>query len=136
MITPPITTVAKGRCISAPSLVERAIGKNPKTRDERRHQNGTQANEGRLVAGRQRILPRFAGMFGRADPDQAVQDGHSKQGDESNAGRNAEGHSAKGKREHAARGRHGNGQEDQQGEPSRSERRVQAVERSPSGRSA
>ncbi len=27
---PPITTVAKGRCTSAPSELEMAIGKNPK----------------------------------------------------------------------------------------------------------
>ena len=31
---PPITTVAKGRCTSAPALVEIAIGKNPNVATE------------------------------------------------------------------------------------------------------
>ena len=30
VMSPPMTTVASGRCISAPSLVDRAIGRNPR----------------------------------------------------------------------------------------------------------
>lgn len=54
--SPPMTTVASGRCTSAPADVTNAIGMKAETGNERGHQHGSQSRlralEYRLVSAR------------------------------------------------------------------------------------
>ena len=61
-------------------------------------------------------------MLDRAHPDQAVEDGDTKEGDESDPGRDRERQSAEKQRKDPACRRHRNGRVDEEGQPQRVKR--------------
>ena len=91
-----MTTVASGRWISAPAVVEMRHRQKAEAGDQRGHQHGPEADEGGFVGrdpGRHAV---DAQVLGAADPDQAVEHRHAEQGDEADAGRDAERHARAG----------------------------------------
>ena len=83
-----MTTVASGRCTSAPVPVADRHRHEAKRDHQSRHQYRTQPRQRSFthsVVERQTLLPKRSD---KSDHDQAVQDDHTGQGDEANGGRN------------------------------------------------
>ena len=82
------------------------------------------ASRGRLVE----LGPVQPQMLHRADPDQAIEHGHAKEGDEADRRRDRERHAPHDQGEHAAGGRHGYGEVDQARQPHRVKAAVEQQE--------
>ena len=126
--SPPMTTVASGRWISAPGVVARAMGMKPRpaTRAVMRiGRSRTMAASRAASWGSMSILPQ---VLDGADPDQAVEHGHAEEGDEPDRRRDREGQAAEDQGEHAAGRGHGDRQVDQKRQPHRVERAVEQEE--------
>ena len=125
---PPMTTVAKGRWISAPGVVASAMGMNPRPATSAVMRIGRSrtmaASRGGLVEF-DTILPQ---LLDGADPDQAVEHGHAKERDEADGGRDGERHPAHDQGEDSAGRRHGHGEVDQARQPHRVEAAVEEQE--------
>ena len=94
-----MTTVASGRCTSAPAEVESAIGMKPRHATsaviEHRAAAG-RAPPGARVLGREALAAQLEDVGHEHD---AVQDGDAEERDEADAGRDREGHPAQRQRE-------------------------------------
>lgn len=104
VINPPITTVANGRCTSAPAPWLSAIGRKPR-----------EATEAVINTGLSLIFVPFSiraftspgSVFKEielGDQHDSIQYRHTKQRNEANAGRNAEWHPPQVKRQHTTDG--------------------------------
>ncbi len=99
---PPITTVASGRCTSAPVPVAMRHRKESERRDERGHQDGPQAGAASLE---NRVLDRPAVVRELAHErhhDEPVQHGHARERDEADRRGDRDRHAARQKRQDAA----------------------------------
>ena len=67
-------------------------------------------------------------MLGRTDPDEAIQDGDTKQGDKSDPSRDAKGHATQGQGKNSSRGGDRNCQKNQTGQTGRMKGRMQQQE--------
>ncbi len=117
VMSPPITTVAKkALLISRPRRGGQRHRKKPEAGHQCRHQHRPQADDGGLFGRIVRIKPLAAQVLGSAHPDQAVEDGDAKQGDEPHSRRDAEVHVAKCECIDAAGSRHRDGQKNEHGQ--------------------
>ena len=127
-MTPPMTTVASGRWISAPGVVESAMGMKPRPATRAVIRIGRKRTTAASLRGLVRFDAVLSEVLDGADPDQAVEHGHAEECDEADAGRDGERHASDEQGENTACRGHRHGRVDQEREPDRVERAVQEQE--------
>ncbi len=77
-MTPPMTTVASGRCTSAPVPVLKAIGKKAEARHQRRHQHGAQPGDRPPASRLRQARSPVQHSVARRDENHVVEHSHAR----------------------------------------------------------
>ena len=125
---PPITTVASGRCTSAPGPVASAIGTNPSEATRAVIKTGTEPRQRALLDSLKKRTAFVAQTLDEVDDDKAIEHCHAGQGDKADASADRHRNIAQQKRCHAAGQRKRNAAEDQCSVGSRPEAQEQQQE--------